>query len=94
MHPRLAAKLGIADGEWAIAETRRGSMTLRAMVVTTIRPDTIFIPSHWAGEKSANQLTVAAQDPISKIPQYKVCGCRVRKAAAAPEYASILEPQQ
>ena len=94
MHPRLAAKLGIADGEWATAETRRGVITLRAMVVTTIRPDTIFIPYHWPGEKSPNRLTVAAQDPISKIPQYKVCGCRLRKADGAPAYASRLEPQQ
>jgi assimilatory nitrate reductase catalytic subunit len=94
LHPRLAAKLGIEDGDWAIAETRRGSITLRAQVVTTIRPDTIFIPYHWAGKKSANQLTVAAQDPISKIPQYKVCGCRVRKAEGPPAYAAVLEPQQ
>ena len=94
MHPRLADKLGIADGEWATAETRRGELTLRASVVTTIRPDTIFIPYHWPGKKSVNRLTVAAQDPVSKIPQYKVCGCRVRKAAAPPEYASQLEPQQ
>jgi assimilatory nitrate reductase catalytic subunit len=94
LHPRLAERLGIADSDWATAETRRGSITLRAMVVTTIRPDTIFIPYHWAGPKSANQLTVAAQDPISKIPQYKVCGCRVRKANAAPEYAAKREPQQ
>jgi assimilatory nitrate reductase catalytic subunit len=94
MHPRLALKLGIADGEWAVAETRRGAITLRAMVVTTIRPDTIFIPYHWPGEKSANRLTVAAQDPISKIPQYKVCGCRVRRAAAAPAYDGVLEAQQ
>jgi assimilatory nitrate reductase catalytic subunit len=94
MHPRLAEKLGIKDGEWTTAETRRGSITLRAMVVTTIRPDTIFVPYHWPGRKSINQLTVAAQDPISKIPQYKVCGCRVRKADAVPEYASQLEPQQ
>ena len=94
MHPRLAAKLGIADGEWAIAETPRGDITLRAMVVTTIRPDTVFIPYHWAGEKSVNQLTVAAQDPISRIPQYKVCGCRVRKADGPPAYAATLEPQQ
>ena len=64
------------------------------MVVTTIRPDTIFIPYHWAGAKSANQLTVAAQDPISKIPQYKVCGCRVRKADGPPPYDALLEPQQ
>jgi len=94
MHPRLAAELGIADRDWATAETRRGTITLRAMVVNTIRPDTIFIPYHWAGEKSANQLTVAAQDPISKIPQYKVCGCRVRKADGPPAYDAVLEPQQ
>lgn len=94
LHPRLAAKLGIADEDWTECDTRRGTLTLRAMVVTTIRPDTIFIPYHWAGEKSANRLTVAAQDPISKIPQYKVCACRVRKASAAPGYASTLEPQQ
>ena len=28
MHPRLAAKLGIRDGDWATAETRRGAITL------------------------------------------------------------------
>jgi assimilatory nitrate reductase catalytic subunit len=94
MHPRLAAKFGIQDGEWTDVETRRGAITLRAMVVTTIRPDTVFIPYHWPGEKSANRLTVAAQDPISKIPQYKVCGCRVRKAPGPPAYAARLEPQQ
>jgi assimilatory nitrate reductase catalytic subunit len=94
MHPRLASKLGIRDGEWTVAETRRGAVTLRAMVVTTIRPDVIFIPYHWPGEKSANRLTVAAQDPISGIPQYKVCGCRVRKAGGSPAYAAALEPQQ
>ena len=94
IHPRLAEKLGIKDGQWTTAETRRGSITLKAIVVTTIRPDTIFIPYHWAGKKSANQLTVAAQDPISKIPQYKVCGCRVRRAAAPPDYVGKLEAQQ
>ena len=94
LHPRLAATLGVSNGDWLTAETRRGSMTLRAMVVTTIRPDTIFIPYHWPGPKSPNQLTVAAQDPISKIPQYKVCGCRLTKAAGPPAYAATLEAQQ
>jgi assimilatory nitrate reductase catalytic subunit len=94
LHPRLAQKLAIADGDWVTCATRRGAITIRALVVTTIRPDTVFIPYHWPGEKSANRLTVAAQDPISKIPQYKVCGCRVYKAAGAPAYASRLEPQQ
>jgi len=52
--------------------------------VKTIRPDTIFIPYHWPAEKSANQLTIAAQDPTSKIPEYKVCAARLKKAAAPP----------
>ncbi|HET6567520.1 MAG TPA: molybdopterin oxidoreductase family protein [Rhodothermales bacterium] len=94
MHPRLAARLGIADGDWATAESRRGHCTLRAAVVKTIRPDTVFIPYHWAGRKSVNQLTISAQDPISKIPEFKVCAVRVRKADGPPEYADKLEPQQ
>ena len=94
IHPRLAARLGIADGDWATAESRRGTCTVRASVVTTIRPDTVFIPYHWPGRKSANQLTISAQDPVSKIPEYKVCAVRVRKAEAPPEYAGVLEPQQ
>jgi len=94
LHPRLAERLGIADGDWTTAESRRGNCTLRASVVRTIRPDTVFIPYHWAGRKSANQLTISAQDPISKIPEYKVCAVRVRKADGPPEYADLLEPQQ
>jgi assimilatory nitrate reductase catalytic subunit len=88
MHVQLAEGLGIGDGDWATAETRRGACTLRAHVVRTIRPDTIFIPYHWPGARSANQLTIAAQDPISKIPEYKVCAARLRRAAAPPADAT------
>ncbi len=94
MHPRLATRLQIADGDWVTAESRRGTCTLRAAVVTTIRPDTVFIPYHWGGQKSANQLTVSAQDPVSKIPEFKVCAVRLHKAEGPPAYAGILEPQQ
>ncbi len=94
IHPRLAARLEIRDGDWVTVESRRGSCTLSASVVKTIRPDTVFVPYHWGGRKSANQLTIAAQDPISKIPEYKVCAVRVRKADQPPEYSATLEPQQ
>lgn len=93
VHPRLAATLTLADGDWATATTRRGSVTLKVAVVQTIRPDTIFIPYHWAGPKSVNQLTISAQDPISKIPEYKVCAAKLVRAER-PAYASELEPQQ
>ena len=87
MHPKLAQKYGIADGDWTMVESRRGNATLRAQVVTTIRPDTIFIPYHWPGRKSANQLTIAAQDPVSKIPEYKVCAVRMSKVEKPPDDA-------
>ena len=83
MHPRLAEKLGVADGDWVTVESRRGSCRLRAQVVTTIRPDTVFVPYHWPGARSINRLTIAAQDPISKIPEYKVCAVRVSKATGS-----------
>jgi assimilatory nitrate reductase catalytic subunit len=92
IHPRLAEKYGIKDGDWATAESRRGSVTLRAQVVTTIRPDTIFVPYHWAGRKSINQVTIAAQDPVSKIPEYKVCAVRIRKSDPPTDQAATKLP--
>jgi assimilatory nitrate reductase catalytic subunit len=93
LHPSLARGHGIATGDWVTVESRRGSLTVRCQVVTTIRPDTVFVPYHWAGAKSVNRVTISAQDPISKIPEYKVCAVRIRKAEE-PEYARRLEPQQ
>ena len=93
IHPLLAARCGIAEGDWMTVESRRGDCTLRAQVVKTIRPDTIFIPYHWAGRRSVNQITIAAQDPISKIPEYKVCAVRVKKAAVAPDQETQIEPR-
>lgn len=84
IHPRLAEKLGFQDGMWVTAETRRSAITLRLKVVKTIRPDTVFIPYHWPGRRSANKLTNAAQDPVSKIPEYKACAVRL-VAAQTPE---------
>jgi assimilatory nitrate reductase catalytic subunit len=81
IHPTLAEQHGIVDGEWMIVESRRGQVRLKAKVVTTIRPDTVFIPYHWASEKSANLLTIRAYDPISKIPEYKKAAVRISKAA-------------
>jgi assimilatory nitrate reductase catalytic subunit len=94
IHPHLAERLGIHDGDWTTVESRRGACTLRAQVVRTIRPDTVFVPYHWAGPRSINQVTISAQDPISRIPEYKVCAVRVRRADHPPEYAADREPQQ
>ncbi len=81
MHPRLAARLDVADGERVRVTSRRGAIELTAHVVATIRPDTIFIPYHWPGTQSANRLTVRAYDPVARIPAFKVAAVRVERCA-------------
>ena len=80
MHPRLADRLGVVDGDLVTVTSRRGEVTLPAHVVTTIRPDTVFIPYHWPGRRAANQLTNRALDPTSKMPEFKVAAVKVVKA--------------
>jgi assimilatory nitrate reductase catalytic subunit len=79
LHPRLASKLGIADGDLVRVQSRRGEVVLAAQVVETIRPDTVFMPYHWPGAESANRLTVRAYDPVSGIPEFKVAAVRLER---------------
>jgi len=80
LHPKLAEQYGIQTGDQVTITSRRSAITLPAMVVRTIRPDTVFIPYHWPGKRSANQLTHRTLDPRSKIPEYKVSACRIEKS--------------
>jgi assimilatory nitrate reductase catalytic subunit len=70
---------GFANGDPVKVVTRRGEITFPALVVSTIREDTAFIPYHWASPVAANLLTVDALDPTSKIPEFKVCACRLER---------------
>ncbi|MBB6053835.1 molybdopterin oxidoreductase family protein [Armatimonas rosea] len=80
IHPELAVSLGIAQSQWVTLESRRGKATFKASLVKTIRTDTVFIPYHWGGGRSANLLTARNLDPTSKIPEFKVSAVRVRPA--------------
>ncbi|HEU5323787.1 MAG TPA: molybdopterin dinucleotide binding domain-containing protein, partial [Methylomirabilota bacterium] len=80
MHPTLAARLGVAEGRPVRVVSRRGEVVLPARVVATIRPDTVFVPYHWPGEQSINRVTHRALDPVSRIPEFKVCAVRVEPA--------------
>lgn len=82
IHPELAAKYGIRQRELVKVTTRRGSGEFPANIVETIRKDTVFIPYHWPGKKSANQLTPGTLDPVSKIPEFKVSACRLEPLGA------------
>ena len=91
MHPRLAEKLGIVDGDFVKVESRRGEIVVRAQVVKTIRPDTVFVPYHWPHDRSANNCTIRAIDPVSNIPEFKICAVRVSKTEAPVDALAQLE---
>ncbi|MEO6573275.1 MAG: molybdopterin dinucleotide binding domain-containing protein, partial [Polyangiaceae bacterium] len=93
IHPRLAEKLGVAEGDFVEVESRRGSTTVRAMVVKTIRPDHVFIPYHWPLARSPNNCTIRAIDPVSKIPEFKMCAVRVKKVAPPTDEIAKLSPE-
>nr|WP_127896474.1 molybdopterin oxidoreductase family protein [Streptomyces sp. S10(2018)] len=77
LHPRLAARLGAAEGDPLAVVSRRGRAVAPARITTGIRPDTVFMPFHWPGEGRANTLTNPALDPTSRMPEFKVCAVRV-----------------
>ena len=83
IHPRVAAQLGIADGRPVRLRTARGSMVLVARVTDDVRPDTVFVPFHFGGAGAVNELTNDALDPISRMPEFKVCAVEL-SAEAVP----------
>jgi assimilatory nitrate reductase catalytic subunit len=80
VHPDTAARAGLADGEWARVASRRGTALARVRCATGLRPDTVFLPFHFGAEQAANRVTNPALDPISRMPEFKVCAVRLERA--------------
>ncbi|MES2865386.1 molybdopterin oxidoreductase family protein [Microbacterium profundi] len=81
MHPSTAADRGLGDGDRATLENSRGTVTAKVATSVSIRPDTVFLPFHFAGAHSANLLTSDATDPVSAMPEFKTAIVQVRAAA-------------
>ncbi|WP_370656914.1 molybdopterin-dependent oxidoreductase [Streptomyces sp. NBS 14/10] len=86
VHPRDAARLGIAEGDSVEVASRRGRAVLPAVVTDRVRPGCCFAPFHWNdlfGEYlSVNAVTSDAVDPLSFQPELKVCAVSLAKVAA------------
>ena len=74
IHPRLAGQHGIGDGDVVRVTSRRGTMTLPAKVVATIRPDTVFIPYHWAGRPGGQPAHQPGARPALEDPRVQGVG--------------------
>jgi anaerobic selenocysteine-containing dehydrogenase len=91
--PRVAAGLGIAEGDIVRVRSRRGELVAPARV-SNVRDGTVFAPFHYgywdssgAGPgglpTAANELTLTEWDPVSKQPLFKNAAVRLEKIADA-----------
>jgi formate dehydrogenase major subunit/formate dehydrogenase alpha subunit len=76
VNPDDAARLGLNGEKIVRITSRRGSIEAEAWVTDRVPPGMIFANFHFP-EASANELTIAALDPVAKIPEYKICAVRV-----------------
>jgi nitrate reductase NapA len=83
LHRDDARRLGIADGEIVVIESRRGKALLPAWIDGRGQPPpgTVFVP-FFDEAIAINRVTLDAHDPLSKQPDYKKCAVRVRRREA------------
>ncbi len=78
INPFDAVEKGIDEGERVRVISRRGAIEIKAKLTFTVGRNVLFIPFHFI-ETAANRLTNTALDPVSKIPELKVCAVKVEK---------------
>ncbi|MGB2823164.1 MAG: formate dehydrogenase subunit alpha, partial [Phycisphaerae bacterium] len=76
LSPADADRLGVADGQKVRIASRRGQVEVAARVTDRVAPGAVFLAFHFS-EAPANRLTIAALDPIAKIPELKVCAVKI-----------------
>jgi len=72
-----AEKMGLNGNKRVRVSSRRGTIEAEAMVTDRVPPGMVFANFHFP-EASANELTIAALDPVAKIPEYKVCAVKIK----------------
>jgi len=93
INPQDAARLGVKDDDLLAITSRRGSIKVKAWLSDRPASGVVFVPFHFH-EVAVNRLTIAALDPVAKIPEYKVCAIKVEKAVGAKKEVSVKKPQK
>lgn len=85
IHPDTAERWGIADGDRTEVSSSTGRAIARAVLTTAVRPDTVFVPFHFADTFAINRVVEARTDPISGMPDFKATPVSVRPARAGTD---------
>jgi len=80
INPVDAKNLGIEDGMKVKIISRRSAIETKARITNIVPPGVVFTSFHFA-ETPINKITNPKFDPISKIPEFKVCAVKVEKSA-------------
>ena len=76
INPYDAENLGLVDDMDVSVSSRRGRIEARVWITERVPPGMVFSNFHFP-ESAANELTIAALDPVAKIPEYKICAVKV-----------------
>jgi formate dehydrogenase major subunit/formate dehydrogenase alpha subunit len=76
LNPEDAQHMSINGHKRVRVSSRRGSIEADAWITDRVPPGMVYANFHFP-EASANELTIAALDPVAKIPEYKVCAVKV-----------------
>ena len=90
INPEDAEQLGIVNGEVVEVSSRRGRITVEALVTDKVPPGTGFMTFHYE-ESPVNELTNSAYDPVTLTAEFKVCAVRVEKCADGAAAACVTE---
>ena len=77
VNPDDAEKLGLNGTKRVRITSRRGKIEAAAWITDRVPPGMVFANFHFPGDQNANILTIAALDPVAKIPEYKICAVKV-----------------
>lgn len=81
LNPQDAAQLGLQEAQKVRVSSRRGTIEAEAWVTDRVPPGMVYANFHFP-DVPANSLTIAALDPIAKIPEYKVCAVKLELVEA------------
>jgi len=77
INPYDADMLGLNGHKTIKITSRRGEMIAQVVITERVTPGMVFGNFHFPDAKNVNNLTIAALDPVAKIPEYKVCAVKV-----------------
>jgi len=79
LNPDDAQRIGLNGSRRVRVTSRRGSMVAQTLITDRVPPGMVFANFHFP-ETPTNELTIAALDPVAKIPEYKICAVKIEPA--------------